>query len=291
LVATGVPEPVDRTITETFTTPCADLRGKREGSGNPDVTATDTVAEYVARIPDRYAGHWWDSHNAVLTVQLIGDDVAGHQIALDEALGDSGMVCVVGGARYSLAELERAQRRATDIALDAGLGVWGSDVDVVENRVNLEVDYSDEPTRERIRQDSGDAVRIHAFLALRDATVNQLPEAPRRGNVELETTNQRGGGGMTALGRFTVRFDAEQRCVYGEFGSERVGLIWPFGYYATSDPLRVFDHEGRLVAREGDVLESGGGHVPREGPQVCTTSDVWIMNGPTKVGPSEDTPR
>lgn len=292
LAAISPPEPVEATITDDFTTPCEDLRGKRESSGNPDGTAADAVAQYVATIPDRYAGHWWDSDNAVLTVQLTGDDVAGHQIALDEALGDSGQVCVVGGARYSLAELERAQRRAMDIAADAGMGVWGSGIDIVGNHVDLDVDYSDEPTRQRIRQDSGDAVRIHAFLALRDAALDQLPEAPQRGNVELETANQRGDGGMLALGTFTVRFDAEQRCVYGEFGSERVGLIWPFGYYATADPLQVFDADGQLVAREGDLLESGGGHVPREGPQACGTSDVWIMSGrPTQAGASEGTPR
>ena len=87
----------------------------------------------------------------------------------------------------------------------------------------------------------------------------------------LETADTRGGAGMDALGTFTVRFDAEQRCVYGEAGAERIGLIWPFGYYATSDPLRVLDNDGRLVAREGDLIEN-----------------VWIMNGrPTVVGPSE----
>jgi hypothetical protein len=93
---------------------------------------------------------------------------------------------------------------------------------------------------------------------------------------------------MDALGTFTIRFDARRRCVYGDAGAERVGLIWPFGYYAMSDPLRVFDNDGRLVAREGDLIESGGGGGPREGPDVCGTSNVWIMNGgPTVVGSSE----
>jgi hypothetical protein len=279
LAATTAPEPVDNMPELDVTTPCEDLRGKRVG-GNMDPAAADAVAQYVATIPDRYAGQWWDSDAGVMTVLLTGDDVGDHQTALDEAVGDRGAVCVVGGARYSYAELLQAQQRATDIANDAGLGLWTSSVDVVDNRADLDVEHSDEPTRDRIRQEAGEAVRIHAFLALRDATLAQLPKAPARGDVELETSDTRGGGGMEALGYFTLRFDPEQRCVYGGSPSERTGLVWPFGYYATSDPLQVFDQDGRLVAQEGDYLESGGGNVQREGPEVCGTDSVWVMNGP-----------
>jgi hypothetical protein len=285
LAATGSPEPVDTTREPDFTTPCEDLRDQ-QGPGALDPAATDAVAQYVAKIPDRYAGQWWDDRAGVLTVLLTGDDVAGHQTALDEATGGGGTVCVAGGARYSYAELEQAQQRATNIANDTGMGMWSSGIDVVGNRVDLEVERSDEPARERIRQEAGDAVRIHAFLALRDATLAQIPAAPTRGDVELETADTRGGAGMEALSSFTLRFDAEQRCFYGEdqLGG-RTGLIWPFGYYATSDPPQVFDQEGQLIAQDGDRLESGGGNAPREGPEVCGTSSVWVMNGPPQVVP------
>jgi hypothetical protein len=285
LAATAPPEPVDVMREPDFSTPCEDLRG-RQGSGNMDPTAADVVARYVASIPDRYAGEWWDSDAGVLTVLLTGDDVADHQAALDEAVGDRGAVCVVGGARYSYAELEQAQQRATDIANDARLGLWTSGIDTIGNRVDLEVEHSDEPTRERIREEAGDAVRIHAFLALRDATLAQLPRTPARGDVALETADTRAGGGMDALAYFTLRFDAERRCVYAEDDlGERTGLVWPFGYYATSDPLQVFDQDGRLVASEGDRLESGGGGMPGEGRKVCGASGVWVMNGPPDVVP------
>jgi hypothetical protein len=282
LAASGPPERVD-SPTDDFSTPCEGLRGEHDVGGNMDPAAADAVAGYVGTIPDRYAGEWWDGEVAVLTVLLTGEDVADHRAALEDAVGDRGTVCVVGGARHSLAELQRAQERATEIAMDAGMGLWSSGVDVVANRVDLEVERSDEPSRRRIRREVGDMVRIHAFMALSDATLAQLPAPPPAGDVELETAGTRGGGGMDALGVFTVRFDADRRCVYGEFGGERVGLLWPFGYYATADPLQVFDQDGQLVAREGDQLTSGGGHAPREGSAVCGTSDVWVMNGRPEV--------
>jgi hypothetical protein len=287
LAATGPPQPVQLMREPDFVTPCEDLRGGRS-AGNMDGTAADAVAQYVATIRDRYAGEWWDSEHGVLTVLLTGDDVADHRAALDEAVGDRGTVCVVGGARYSYAELEQAQQRAMDIAHDAGMGMWGSGIDTVGNRVDLDVEQSDEPARERIRQALGDAVRIHAFLALRDATLAELPKTPARGDVELRTADTRGGGGMDALTYFTLRFDTERRCFYGEDQlGERMGLIWPFGYYATSDPLQVFDQDGALIAREGDRLESGGGGAGRPGevPKVCGAASVWIMNGAPQVVP------
>jgi hypothetical protein len=285
LEATGEPEPVERRESD-HTTPCTELRG--EGAGNMDPTAAAAIAQHVATIPDRFAGQWWDSDAGVMTVLLTGHDVAEHRAALEDAAGDRGTVCVVGGARYSAAELEQAQQRATDIAVDAGMGLWSSGTDAVANRVDLEVERSDEPTRERIQQEAGDAVRVHAFLALRDATLDELPGPPSPGDVELETAQTRGGAGMDALGTFTLRFDAQQGCVHGEFGQEHTGLIWPFGYYAEANPLRVYDQDGQLVAQEGDVLESGGGFSSREGPDRCEASGVWVMNGrPTVVEPSE----
>jgi hypothetical protein len=288
LTATGPPEPAPRERDDVFATPCTDLRGEPGDGGNMDFAAVDAIAQYVQTMPERYAGQWWDSDAAVMTVLLTGDDVAEHRAALEQAVDGRGTVCVVGGARWSLAELQRAQNRATEIANAAGLGVWSSSADEVDNRVDLEVERSDEPTRERIRQEAGEAVRIHAFIALRDATLAELPEPPHPGDVVLETADTRGGGGMEALGYFTIRFDQRQRCVYGENGTRRTGLVWPFGYYATSDPAQVFDQNGRLVARDGDRVESGGGGVPRDGPEVCGASSVWVMNGrPTVVQPSE----
>jgi hypothetical protein len=285
--ATAAPEPVDRTEPD-FTTPCEDLRGLSSEMGSMDQAASDAVEQYLATIPERHAATWWDQRNAVVTVLLTGDDVTEHRAALQEAVGDRGTVCVIGGARWSAAELDQAQQRALEIAQAEGMGPWSSGTDAVANRVDLEVERSDDASVSRIAQEAGEAVRVHAFIAVRDGTLADLPAPPARGDVELETARTRGGAGMTALGIFTLRFDEEQRCVYGEFGQERIGVIWPFGYYAESGPLRVYDSGGQLVAREGDRLEAGGGQVPRDSGQVCGASEVWVMNGrPEVAGPSE----
>lgn len=286
--ATGAPEPVEPTEAD-FTTPCEDLRGLSSETGNMDPHASDAVERYLATIPERHAATWWDQANSVLTVLLTGDDVADHRAALEEAVGDRGMVCVVGGARWSAAELQRAQRRALDIAVEEGMGPWSAAINGAANRVDLDVERSDDAAIARIEQEAGEAVRVRPFIAVRDATLDDLPVPPSRGDVELETAQTRGGAGMTALGIFTLRFDEQQGCVYGEFGPDRVGLIWPFGYYAESDPLRVYDRDGRLVAREGDRLQSGGGQVPRDGGEVCGSDEVWVMS--ERPGPAEGSER
>ena len=285
--ATGEPEPVDGAEPD-FTTPCADLRGQSSEAGNPNVDAQEAVQRYLATIPDRHAGIWWDSSNSVLTVLLTGDDVDEHRAALEDAVGDRGTVCVVGGARWSFAELEQMQQRALDIAIAEGMGPWGGGTDIVSNRVNLEVERSDAGTVDRIREEAGEAVRVRSFNRgarghdRRPASTTQT----RRRGVGDGQYPQRCGHGRAGHVHGPLRFRTALR--HGEFASERVGLVWPFGYWAESDPLRVYDQDGQLVASEGDVLESGGGQVPRDGPEVCGTSEAWVVNGrPSVVGPSD----
>lgn len=279
--ATGAPEPIDHAEPD-FTTACEDLRGASSETGGMDPAAADAVEQYLATIPDRHAATWWDQQHSVLNVLLTGDDVAAHRGALEEAVGDRNAVCVIGGARWSSAELERMTRRATEIAREEGMGPWSAGPDAVANRVRLDVERSDGHTVARLRDEFGEAVDVRAFMAVRDATLDDLPAAPERGDVALETADTRGGAGMDALGTFTIRFDERQRCVYGEFDGHRLGLVWPFGYWAESDPLRVHDGGGRVVAEEGDVVESGGGQVPRD-QRTCGATEVWVMNGPPTV--------
>jgi hypothetical protein len=45
-----------------------------------------------------------------------------------------------------------------------------------------------------------------------------------------------------------------------ESGTRRLILLWPYGFTARFDPqLEILDDRGRVVAREGDVLDLGGG--------------------------------
>jgi len=47
--------------------------------------------------------------------------------------------------------------------------------------------------------------------------------------------------------------------VWAESGGTRAHLVWPSGFVAWLDPLEVVDRDGRVVAREGDVIQVGGG--------------------------------
>jgi len=270
-----------------FTTPCEELRGS--GSvGNPPTDSEDAVWAYLETISDRYAGRWWDTANGVMTIWMTGEDVAGHRAALEAAASENERVCVIGGADYAEAALIDVQRQLFDVIDMEATAPLSSSLDTLGNRVEVTVEYLDAPTRAQVEDEFGDAVVFIPFIEVPGGTIADLPDqvAARPGDVALLTKSTRAGGGMEALGTFEVRFDAEPRCVYFADGGDdtdgdgRTVPIWPFGYTATSDPLQVFDQDGRLVAREGDVIQMGGGHVGPPGddrPENCGTTDVWIM--------------
>ncbi len=41
-------------------------------------------------------------------------------------------------------------------------------------------------------------------------------------------------------------------------------IVWPHGYHAAANPLRVIDNNGQVVARVGDVITLNGGTAPRD---------------------------
>jgi hypothetical protein len=60
--------------------------------------------------------------------------------------------------------------------------------------------------------------------------------------------------------------------------AERISVEWPHGYSATFDPVpQLLDEGGNVVAREGDVVEAGGGTT--ESIASCKVSEqVWSVN-------------
>jgi hypothetical protein len=52
-----------------------------------------------------------------------------------------------------------------------------------------------------------------------------------------------------------------------DFDGQRLPVIWPKGFHATFDPVRIYDRSGRIVAREGDTIEAGGGLGFAPGPR------------------------
>ena len=222
-----------------FSTPCKGLQGKT--SVNPPDDPMNAVAAYTETIPDRFAG-------------IIGHDF---------------------------------QSRLFDVIDLEQTATWGSSVGVLTNRVEVMMEYLDGDLRSRIESEFGTAVEIFAFIEILDGTIADLPDQKpvRPGDVELPTQPNRAGGGMEALGTFELRFDADLGCVYfpgdeSDAGSNgRTVPVWPFGYTAASNPLRIYDQDGVLVAREGDVIQMGGGFVEYVTDQeLCGASGAWIMS-------------
>jgi hypothetical protein len=181
--ATGEPKPVEPVeyADPDYTTPCTNLRGQpSDASTEPhplqiDVAVRGAVNRYLATIPDRYAAQWWDRENSVLNFLLTGDDMTDHRAALQKAVGNRARVCVVGGARWSYAELRRARRRASDITYEEGMGPISNGLNSLANRVELDVECSDEATIDRIEREAGDnAVLVRPFLTVRDGTLDGL---------------------------------------------------------------------------------------------------------------------
>ncbi|HKZ30597.1 MAG TPA: hypothetical protein VJ482_13320 [Acidimicrobiia bacterium] len=289
VIASETPDPSTFTDPD-FSTPCEGLRGP--ASVNPPDESVGSIVAYTATIPDRFAGMWWDRASAVMTVRLTGDDIENHRRALEDAAGEDMAVCVSGGADYSETALIDIQRRVFDLIDREATAMWASSVGALTNRVEVMVEYLDGATRALVEGEFGDAVVFEAFVEVLEGTIADLPaqEPAHPGDVKLLTQSNRAGGGMQALGTFEVAFDQDLDCVFfpgdesSPDGRGRVVPVWPFGYTAESNPLRIYDQDGELVAEEGDVIQMGGGfveHVTEN--ELCGAGGAWIMSSHPEI--------
>ena len=278
-----------------FTNPCG---LSATGFGNPPDGAFEAVDREVAGSRDRLAGMWWDSSNQVMTLWFTGDAVDDLRVQLEAAASGEMALCVVGGAMYSEQQLLQIQSDLDRFIDYRALGVQSTSTDIINNRVEVSSELLDEPTRLTLEAEFAGAVVVHAFIEVLNGLVADLPDPlpAIAGDVELVTQSTRAGDGMTALGRFVVMFDADRGCVYfpgdeesnnGEPGTGgRTLPVWPFGYTAQSDPLRIYDFDGNLLAAEGDTIEMGGGFVSAEFTDVendCGATGAWIASSPPVV--------
>jgi hypothetical protein len=260
---------------------CPDL----EALATPyDETLITAVSGYTTGNPD-YAVMWWNDDGSALTVWFKGEDIAPHQEAID-ALADGKPVCVAGGARFSESELAEASTLLGSMLWNAGgpLVTGGYGYGGRSNLIELAVEAIDAPTREALSELVGERVVPYPFIELTNATLADLPEplTVTEGDLHILTNDIRLGGGMDALGTFTLAYDQDMGCVYftSPGATERVVPVWPFGYAATSDPVTIYDYDGAPVASEGDLLELGGGNVGA-GFTVgddCGATSAWIVN-------------
>lgn len=278
LVLDAPAQPTTITAQPDYRNSCPEFQQPKKGV-NPALSLETTVEAFVSEHAERVAGVWWDREHQTMVVWVTGDPAELKRLAAERAPG--ARLCVQGQARFSQPELERARAKADAILREHGV-VWsGSGGDAVHNDIAYEADVIDAETLAHLKRETGDAIRVVAFIELVEHKLDQLPVAPMRGDVALVTRNSRSLGGMAALGRFTVHYDPERRCVYFGTPDERVLPVWPFGYWATSNPLKVYDFDDNVVAQEGATLELGGGqvdieHVHADNP--CGAKVAWISS-------------
>ena len=64
-------------------------------------------------------------------------------------------------------------------------------------------------------------------------------------------------------------------------GQPAVGLLWPPGYTASTNPIRVYDPHGVEVAAEGDTVTLSGGII-NSPSSFCLTESYFEVSDVTK---------
>jgi hypothetical protein len=113
------------------------------------------------------------------------------------------------------------------------------------------------------------------------------PAAPTRPTVatppaEIALPTHEGATPHAGLGAHTLLGNRKLGCVWIVQGTRRYAAVWPPGFRARFDPVRIYDAEHRLVWREGQVMELGGGPGPQADrvPPRCRVGEfaVWVMD-------------
>jgi len=137
-------------------------------------------------------------------------------------------------------------------------------------------------------------VGITIVVAGADVTASVEPSAAPV--VQLPTWSEAPASGAcpaALMGRVTLRGDrrSQSRPVWVEsWDGEQRDIVWPYGFSARFTPaLELLNARGEVVAREGDVLDLGGGVVSALDPAfdfyACHVSLAW---GPLAVIPPQD---
>lgn len=90
---------------------------------------------------------------------------------------------------------------------------------------------------------------------------------------------------MDALGTGTLggKTHAGMGCFWlASSSGSRTALVWPYGFTAQTDPLRLLGGDGQLVAAPGDRVELGGGSFPNSVPppedDPCSIGTTFIVS-------------
>jgi hypothetical protein len=103
----------------------------------------------------------------------------------------------------------------------------------------------------------------------------------------LPTSDAPEGVGMEAQLKGTLEGDADSGCVWitpsePMAEGERIPVVWPRGFTAEWEPLRIYRDGGELVAEESDSIVTGGGFTATERervPEQCRPDgEVWLVS-------------
>ena len=125
------------------------------------------------------------------------------------------------------------------------------------------------------------------------------PSATHTGTLAL-ATNPAGGGGGDALaaGRVGGMVVDDRACFWiepldsGAVEADWTALVWPNGFGAVDDPLRLLTPDGQEVARVGDLVELGGGgppidYMPTSEQDPCGIGQIFSVSVVVRVNGKE----
>ncbi|HTV22131.1 MAG TPA: hypothetical protein VMG12_25750 [Polyangiaceae bacterium] len=262
--------------------PCPQFQEAKSGDANPSPALAALAARIESEYPDRHAGTFWDRERQTLTVRVT-EDASDIAASLKLEASPDKRLCLAGGAPHSQPELLAALQAITKRLAAPPAFLVEAWPDVVSGELVVRLENVDRAHIDEIHASAGAGTRIESFIELREGLLRELPVAPARGDVPLVTQPRRWSyGGMQALGSFRVRFDQPARCVYLETAKgERLLPIWPHGYAAYEEPLRITDFDGVIVSLSSEPQPFVGGEVPLAGAaaptdNACGASRAWI---------------
>jgi hypothetical protein len=134
------------------------------------------------------------------------------------------------------------------------------------------------------------AVVVVAVLAVAVAPSRMSPSASaastdkaRRSYALPSNGWKPGEDAMLALtgGAFHAKLEPTGACAW--LGSGDEAYTWPAGYRVRLHPTVLLDARGRVVAKEGDVVQVGGGGSPSPVATRCAAAGQWTWQVQSKV--------
>ncbi len=225
------------------------------------LTVGPIVLEYAAReAPDTYAGAYLDQRAGGLFTVLFTEDADRHLAALRELAGPDAPLAT-REVDNSLALLAAIRSR---IVLPDRPGedaiVAGHGIDVIENRIAIDVVAPDDVARDYLAGQYG-ADQI-CISVLDGPGRSEPPGGGVEGAIALPSTEIRNGQlALLADVQLVADPDLDGGCVWYEEQGEAQAIIWPPKYAVlfTDDGFEILDEDGAVVADQDDRVSMGGG--------------------------------